>query len=76
MAVTYVGRVFWSDSIAQVVIGSVLVGSGTALVHSSMPTLIMRAVPVTETASTNGLNVLLRSVGTSTASAVTAAITT
>jgi MFS family permease len=76
MAVTYVGRAFWSESVAQVVIGSVLVGSGTALAYSTMPTLIMRAVPVTETASANGLNVLLRSVGTSTASAATAAITT
>lgn len=76
MAVTYVGRAFWSDSVAQVVIGSVLVGIGTALAYSTMPTLIMRAVPVTETASANGLNVLLRSVGTSTASAATAAITT
>jgi MFS family permease len=76
MAVTYVGRAFWSDSVLQIVMGSVLVGAGTALVYSAMPTLIMRAVPVTETASANGLNVLLRSLGTSTASAVTAAITT
>lgn len=76
MAVTYAGRAFWSDSVAQVVIGSVLVGTGTALAYSTMPTLIMRAVPVTETASANGLNVLLRSVGTSTASAATAAIAT
>lgn len=76
MAVTYVGRVFWSDSLTQVITGSVLVGIGTALVYSAMPTLIMRAVPVTETASANGLNVLLRSLGTSTASAATAAITT
>ncbi|GAA3673730.1 hypothetical protein GCM10022237_36650 [Nocardioides ginsengisoli] len=76
MAVTYLGRVFYSDSLAQVVIGSVCVGIGTSLVYSALPTLIMRAVPVTETASANGLNVLLRSLGTSTASALTAAITT
>ena len=76
MAVTYAGRVFWSDSVLQVVVGSVLVGGGTALVYSAMPTLIMRAVPVTETASANGLNVLLRSVGTTSASAAMAAITT
>ena len=76
MAVTYVARVFLSGDLTQVVVGSVLVGVGTALVYSAMPTLIMRAVPVTETASANGLNVLLRSLGTSTASAATAAITT
>ena len=76
MAVTYVARVFYSDSLGQVVVGSVCVGIGTSLVYSALPTLIMRAVPVTETASANGLNVLLRSLGTSTASAATAAITT
>jgi hypothetical protein len=41
-----------------------------------MPILIMRCVPVTETASANGVNTLLRSVGTSLSSAAAAAITT
>jgi len=76
MVSTYVGRAFWSDNLTQVVVGSVLVGVGTSLAYSAMPTLIMRAVPVTETASANGLNVLLRSLGTSAASASAAAITT
>ncbi len=76
MGFAYVGRVFFSDNLAQVVIGSVVVGIGTAIGYSALPTLIMRAVPVTETASANGLNVLLRSVGTSSASAVIAAVTT
>ncbi|WP_235736481.1 MFS transporter [Nocardioides alcanivorans] len=76
MAVTYGARVFFSNDLAQVVLGSVVVGVGTALAYGALPTLIMRAVPVTETASANGLNVLLRSIGTSTASAATAAITT
>lgn len=76
MGIAYVGRVFLSDNLAQVVTGSVLVGIGTAVGYSAMPTMIMRAVPVTETASANGLNVLLRSVGTSTASAVVAAVST
>ena len=76
MTVAYVGRAFFSDDLAQIVIGSTVVGAGTALAYSAMPTLIMRAVPVTETASANGLNVLLRSVGTSSASAATAAIST
>lgn len=39
-----------------------------------MPDLIMRAVPVTETAAANGLNALMRAVGTSTSSAVTSAV--
>ncbi len=76
MAVAYVARVVYSNDAVQVSLGAAVVGVGTALVYSAMPTLIMRAVPVTETASANGLNVLLRSLGTSTASAATAAITT
>jgi MFS family permease len=76
MCVAYVGRALLSDNLAQVVIGSVVVGVGVAMVYGAMPMLIMRVVPVTETASANGLNVLLRALGTSTASATTAAVTT
>lgn len=76
MCLAYLGRVFFSDNLAQIVIGSVAVGIGTAMTYGAMPTLVMRAVPLTETASANGLNVLLRSLGTSTASAATAAIAT
>ena len=72
----YVARVFLSDDLGQIVIGSVVVGIGTAIAYGAIPTLLMRAVPVTETASANGLNVLLRSLGTSSASATTAAVTT
>ncbi|MFS3126933.1 MFS transporter [Nocardioides sp. Bht2] len=75
MTAAYGSRVFLSDNLSQIVLGSVFVGIGTALAYGALPTLIMRAVPVTETASANGLNVLLRSVGTSTASAITAAVT-
>ncbi len=75
MSAAYAARVFLSDNLAQIVFGSIIVGVGTALVYGALPTLIMRAVPVTETASANGLNVLLRSVGTSSASAAAAAIT-
>jgi MFS family permease len=76
MSLTYVARVFFSDNLGHVVVGSVVVSVGTAMTYGAMPTLIMRAVPVTETASANGLNVLLRAVGTSTASAASAAIST
>lgn len=74
MALTYVGRVFYSDSVAAIVIGSTLVGIGTALAFAAMPTLIMSSVPLTETASANGLNSLVRSLGTSLASTLVAAI--
>lgn len=76
MALAYVGRVFLSDRLWQVVAGSVVVGIGTSMTFAAMPNLIMAAVPATETASANGLNTLLRSVGTATASAAVAALTT
>ncbi|WP_235036202.1 MFS transporter [Arthrobacter sp. 18067] len=76
MIAGYVGRVFFWDSIAWVIIGSTVIGIGTAIAYAAMPTLIMGAVPITETASANGLNSLVRSIGTSTSSAAVAAILT
>lgn len=43
---------------------------GAALCFSAMPTLIMNWVPVTETASANSLNALLRTIGTSSCAAI------
>jgi MFS family permease len=76
MIIGYVGRVFFYDSIAWVIIGSTVVSVGTAVAYAAMPTLIMGAVPITETASANGLNSLVRSIGTSTSSAAVAAVLT
>ena len=74
MALGYVGRVFNGDSVLAVIIGSSVVGVGSAVAYAAMPSLIMANVPITETASANGLNALLRGLGTSTASAVIAAV--
>ena len=74
MGAAYIGRVYSPHTLAAVVIGSTLVGIGTAVAYASMPTIIMASVPITETASANGLNTLLRSIGTSTSSAVVAVI--
>ena len=74
MAVTYAGRVYFSNNLAEVMIGSTLVGMGTALAFAAAPTLIMESVPVTETTSANGLNTLVRSIGTSIGSAVVALV--
>lgn len=60
----------------QVVVAATVVTAGTAISYAAMPTLIMRAVPITETAAANGLNTLLRSVGTASASAAVAAVLT
>jgi len=74
LAVGYVARVFLTASVWQVVLGATIVSVGTAIGYAAMPTLIMRSVPITETASANGLNTLLRAIGTSTASAAVAAV--
>jgi len=76
MAGGYVARLFLTDEIWQIVLGVTVVSIGTAIGYAAMPTLIMRAVPVTETAAANGLNTLLRAVGTSTSSAAVAAVLT
>ncbi len=74
LGLAYVARVFFSGSVGAVMAGATLVSIGTALAYAAMPTLIMGAVPITETASANGLNSLLRAIGTSTSSAAVATI--
>ncbi|CAM3340581.1 MFS transporter [Kibdelosporangium persicum] len=54
----------------QLLVCSALVGSGIGLAYGAMPSLIMSAVPVSQTAAANSLNNLCRSLGTTTASAV------
>ncbi len=76
LALGYVGRVFAMAEVWQIVVGAVVVSAGTAIAYAAMPLLIMRAVPVEETAAANGLNTVVRAVGTSTASATIAAILT
>lgn len=76
MGAAFVVRVFMNNGLPAIVAGSVLVAAGTSMTYAAFPTLIMRAVPVTESASANGLNTLLRYIGTATASAVLAALST
>jgi len=68
----FVFRVFLSATVIEIVIGSAIVGVGTALSFAAMPMLIMSSVPLTETASANGLNSLSRSLGTALCSALIA----
>ena len=76
MAAGFIGRVIWHGSVIEVVVTSGVASLGTALAFAAMPTLIMSSVPITETASANGLNTLLRSIGTSSASAMVALVFT
>lgn len=52
------------------VLASCVIGAGIGFTYGAMPTLIMGAVPASETGAANALNTLMRSIGTSVASAV------
>ncbi|KUF16458.1 MFS transporter [Streptomyces silvensis] len=58
----------------QIIVMSMIVSAGVGIAYAASPALIMGAVPLTETASANGLNSLMRSIGTSSSSAVMAAM--
>lgn len=58
----------------QLLVANLLIGVGIGLGYASMPMLIMRSVPATETGASNGLNALCRSLGTSAAAAVMGAV--
>lgn len=74
MGAGYISRVYSPHTVTAIIIGSTVVGIGTSMAYASMPTIIMSSVPITETASANGLNSLLRSIGTSMSSAAVAVI--
>ncbi|GAA1350247.1 MFS transporter [Streptomyces beijiangensis] len=74
MVAGYVLRFFTSHSLLMIIVGATVVSSGTALAYSALPSLVMRAVPVSETGAANGLNTLMRSVGQAFCSAVVAAV--
>ncbi|WP_425565909.1 MFS transporter [Pseudonocardia ailaonensis] len=70
VAVGYVLTILLMAEIWHFVLASVVIGAGIGLGYGAMPALIMGAVPRSETASANSLNTLMRSIGTSAASAI------
>ncbi|MBT2412965.1 MFS transporter [Streptomyces sp. ISL-12] len=70
IAVGYGGGLGLMSAAWQTVVTSVLLGAGIGLAYSSLPALIIGAVPASETGAANGLNTLMRSIGTSVSSAV------
>lgn len=73
-ALSFVWLLFFSSEVWHFLVAVVIVGVGIALAFAVMPMLIMSAVPATETAAANGLNALMRSLGTTTAAAVVGTI--
>nr|WP_296773586.1 MFS transporter [Rhodococcus sp. (in: high G+C Gram-positive bacteria)] len=74
VSVGYVFGVVTMSEIWQLVAISSIIGAGIGMAYGAMPALIMGAVPPSETAAANSLNTLMRSLGTSTASAVAGVI--
>jgi MFS family permease len=63
-------RIFATGSLAEVVIGSAIVGVGTGVGYAALPSLISAHSRSEELAAANGINALARSLGSSLASAV------
>jgi MFS family permease len=72
--VAYALALFASTEVWQILLLNSIIGVGIGLGYAAMPILIMHAVPATETGAANGLNALMRSLGTSVAAAVMGAV--
>ncbi|AIY02237.1 membrane transport protein [Arthrobacter sp. PAMC 25486] len=66
----YVLVLFLNAQVWQVILSSMVISAGIGLAFAAMPALIMGAVPITETGAANGLNSLMRAIGTSSSAAV------
>lgn len=74
IALGFAERGVLGSSVLVVGISAFVVSVGVAFALAAMPVLITNAVPLDQTASANSVNSLVRAVGTSTASAVGAAV--
>lgn len=74
IGVSYLAAIAFAAEVWQILVINAVIGVGLGLAYAAMPTLIMHAVPATETAAANGLNALMRTLGTTVSSAVTAAV--
>ncbi|MEU9951036.1 MULTISPECIES: MFS transporter [unclassified Streptomyces] len=70
MAIGYGLAVPLMGSVAGIVVASCVVSIGVAFAYGAMPAIIMASVPASKTASANGFNALMRSIGLSASSAV------
>ncbi|MDT0234834.1 MFS transporter [Curtobacterium sp. BRB10] len=70
IAVGYAASLGLMGTTWGLMIVGMIVNSGVGLAYGAMPTLIMSAVPRSETAAANGFNTLMRSLGTTIGAAV------
>lgn len=74
VAIGYGLNIVLMSQVWHFILVACVIGAGIGFAYGSMPALIMSAVPPSETAAANSLNTLMRSLGTSTASAVAGVI--
>ncbi|MEV7794630.1 MFS transporter [Streptomyces sp. NPDC087512] len=74
VAAGYGLNILLMSEVWHLVLVSCVIGAGIGFTYGSMPALIMGAVPASETAAANSLNTLMRSIGTSVASAIAGVI--
>lgn len=70
----YLTALFLMREVWHVALAATIVSAGAGLGYAAMPASIMSAVPTSQTAAANGFNSLMRSIGTSLASAVISAV--
>ncbi|GAA1276963.1 MFS transporter [Sphaerisporangium rubeum] len=74
IGVTYAVSLVLMTEVWHMILTSVLIGFGVGFAYAAMPNLIMSAVPASETAASNGLNAVMRTFGSTVASAVLGAV--
>lgn len=72
----YGTRFFVLDSLEWIMAASVLIQIGSAASIAAIPVIVTANAPIAQTASINGVNTLIRSVGTAIAAALLAAVVT
>lgn len=70
IAIGWVMRITVTGTLWEIVVGSTIVGIGTGVGYAAIPALVSANTPPHELASANGVNTLIRSLGSSLASAL------
>ena len=70
IAVAFGIAVVLHSEVWHVILISTIVGFGVGFAYAAMPTLIMHSVPPTETAAANGLNSVMRTLGSTLAATI------
>ncbi|KPI02075.1 major facilitator superfamily MFS_1 [Actinobacteria bacterium OK074] len=74
VAAGYALNIVLMSEVWHLVLISCVIGAGVGFAYGALPVLIMGAVPVSETASANSLNTLMRAIGTTVSSALAGVI--